>query len=139
MTLLYTRADLGEVALTLQISSAVYRVRCRHPEELDELASICLDYRICAISKRPQPCSRPSSPGFGKTASSPWFITTLATKEDLAQLEQRLQLRMDTSLAEMRTEIQAAKVETIRWVLGAALGQVIAVVALVGAVLALAR
>ncbi|MDA2924814.1 CCDC90 family protein [Acidobacteria bacterium AH-259-L09] len=81
-------------------------------------------------------------------------LATLATKEDLAQFEQRLELRMDTRLAELRaelqteiqaakgelrTEIQAAKVETIRWVLGAALGQVIAVVALVGAVLALAR
>jgi hypothetical protein len=59
-------------------------------------------------------------------------LAALANKADLAQLEQRLELKMDI-------KIQAAKVETIRWVLGAAIGQVIAVIGLVGAVLALTR
>jgi hypothetical protein len=74
----------------------------------------------------------------------------LATKEDLARLEQVTKADLAATKAELRAEIQAvrtelrveiqgAKVETIRWVFGAAIGQVIAVIGLVGAVLALTR
>ena len=75
-------------------------------------------------------------------------LAGLASKEDLALAKAELRAEIQAVRAELRVEIQGvhveiqgAKVETIRWVFGAAIGQVIAVIGLVlvGAVLALTR
>jgi len=71
-------------------------------------------------------------------------LDKLATREDIARLEGdigRLERTMATKeelalvKAELRTEIQAAKVETIRWMMGIGFSQLLALIGLIIAIL----